>query len=804
MIPTSFNRNWGVRPRTSTFFGLGGTPFDIVTLPHDGLIGMERSASVSDGANSGFFPGVDLEYEKTFELTHDAALKRHVLEFEGVYRDARVYVNGALAAHRPYGYSRFFVPLDPFLRYGEPNLVRVEATSEQDSRWYAGAGIIRPVTLHTSSLLHVAVEGPRFSTPQIAEDLAAVQVDLQILNESPMRRTVRVLTELIDEETGEVVATGSAPLTVFPGASAQVTRRLFVREPRLWSPDTPHLYRGRIVLLDGDDIIDEASDTLGIRTLEVDPVHGMRINGVPIKLRGACVHHDNGPIGAATIGAADDRRIRLLREAGFNAIRSAHNPASTALLRACDKHGMLVMDETFDSWTSRKARFDYAQHFAEWWERDVESLVGRDFNRPSVAFYSIGNEIPEVGNALSADLGRDLANKIRQLDPTRFTVNAGQVILAISGVTDEAMADQNIGVNDILSSMDDALDSFWQSPVASRVMEESFSQVDIAGYNYGHARYKLDPTEFPDRIVVGSETSRRSIPENWATVVALPHIIGDFCWTGWDYIGEVGAGRVRSTGESGFAGFLGGFPYLTAETGDIDITGTRRPASFFRETVFDLRDTPYIAVQRPELHGVELAWNSFSWRGMEGTWTWPGSEGKPVTIEVYSSADEVELFVNGNSLGRAPVGRSHGFMAEFETTYEPGTITAVAFTSGSESGRSEWTTAGSVEALRLTAEDDRVRDSDDALAFVRIGLVDIGGRLNTAAIRAVTVVVDGPAVLQGLGSGDTHPDEQLSGPVRSTHGGELLAVVRPTGAGTITVTAKSDGLADATIQLVAE
>lgn len=802
MIPTSFNRNWGVRPRTSTFFGLGGTPFESVTLPHDALIGVERSAGTPEGANSGFFPSIDVEYEKAFDVPKDAAAMRHVLEFEGVYRDARVYVNGALAAHRPYGYSRFFVQLDPFLRYGESNLVRVEATSDQDSRWYTGAGIIRPVTLHTGGLLHVAVEGPRFSTPQIAADLAVVQIDAQLCNESPVRRTVRVLTEVIDNETGDIVASGTAPVTVFPGEAADIVRRLFVRGPRLWGPDTPNLYRGRIVLMDGEDAIDEVSDTFGIRKLELDPVHGLRINGLPIKLRGACVHHDNGPIGAATIDAADDRRIRLLREAGFNAIRSAHNPASTALLRACDRYGMIVMDETFDVWTSRKARFDYAQHFADWWERDVESIVKRGINRPSVAFYSIGNEIPEMGNSLSADLGRDIANKIKHLDPTRFTVNAGQVILAISGVTEEAMTDQNVGVNDILSSMDDALDKFWQSPVASRVMEESFSQVDVAGYNYGHARYQLDPTEFPDRIVVGSETSRRSIARNWSTVLASPHIIGDFCWTGWDYIGEVGAGRVRPAVEGGFVTFLGSFPYLTAETGDIDITGTRRPASFFRETVFGLRATPYIAVQRPELHGIELAWNSFSWRGMEGTWTWPGREGKPVTIEVYSAADEVELFRNGHSVGRAPAGASNGFMAEFETTYEPGTIVAVAFSGGRESGRSELTTAGPAQSLAVTAENGYIDHTDASLAFVRIRLVDFKGRLNTAEVRAVTVTVEGPGVLQGLGTGDTRPDEQLTGAVRSTHAGELLAVVRPTAVGTITVTATAEGVGDATIELI--
>ncbi|MCU1680519.1 MAG: glycoside hydrolase family 2 sugar binding protein [Amycolatopsis sp.] len=797
MIPTSFNHGWGVRPRGLTFFAMRGAPYEAVTLPHDALISSLRDAGAVDGANSGFFPTLDVEYEKTFEVEESAADQRHVVEFEGVYRDARVYVNGALAAHRPYGYSRFFVPIDRLLGYGTANTIRVEATSDEDSRWYTGAGIIRPVTLHRGGLLHLAPEGPRLSTPQVGDDLAVVEVQARIDNESPVRRTVRVRIEIFDEATGRIAAAASAPVTIFPGESADVTRRVFVRDPQLWSPDSPTLYRGRVSLVDDGKDIDDATDTFGIRRIELDPVHGLRINGTAVKLRGACVHHDNGPIGAATIGAADERRVRLLREAGFNAIRSAHNPAGTALLRACDKYGVLVMDEAFDVWTARKARFDYAQDFADWWERDVESMVRKDFNRPSVVLYSIGNEIPEVGSALGAQTGRDLVNTLKRLDPTRFTVSAGQVLLAVGDEAAEVMADQNVGVNDVLASMEDVLLKFWQSPVAARLMEEGYSQVDVAGYNYGDSRYALDPGEFPDRISVGSETSRRSIAENWATILGSPQVIGDFCWTGWDYLGEVGVGRVRPAEQAGIAGFLGPFPYLTAEVGDLDVTGVRRPSSYFRETVFGLRDVPYIAVQKPSLCGVELAVNSFAWRGMEGRWTWPGDEGHPVDIEVYSSADEVELLVNGHSVGKAAAGA--GYIAAFTATYEPGTVTAVAYNSGVESGRSELSTAGAVETLSLAPERDHLGLTDESLAFVRIALLDRDGRVNPSWTETVTVTVEGPGVLQGLGSSDPQPDEAITGPTRTTHAGELLAVVRPTGAGSIVIKAAAAGLPEASV-----
>ena len=289
MIPASFNHGWGVRPRGQTFFAMRGAPYEAVTLPHDALISSLRDAGAVDGANSGFFPALDVEYEKTFEVEESATDQRHVLEFEGVYRDARVYVNGAFAAHRPYGYSRFFVPTDRFLRYGTVNTIRVEATSDEDSRWYSGAGIIRPVTLHRGGLLHLAPEGPRFSTPQVGDDLAVVEVQARIDNESPVRRTVRVQIKIVDEATGRTVATASAPVTIFPGESAEVSRRVFVRDPELWSPDSPTLYRGRVTLVDDGKDIDEATDTFGIRRIELDPVHGLRINGTAVKLRGrAC------------------------------------------------------------------------------------------------------------------------------------------------------------------------------------------------------------------------------------------------------------------------------------------------------------------------------------------------------------------------------------------------------------------------------------------------------------------------------------------------------------------------------------
>jgi beta-galactosidase len=389
---------WSVRRRSTAFQELGDPTVDDwtdVLVPHDAQVGLERVPDLPRGETTAYYPGGAFEYRRTLQAGPELAGKVVQLEFDGVYRDAMVYVNGVLAGQHAYGYSRFVVRIDPYLRPDQDNEIRVACRTHQDSRWYTGAGIYRDVTLTVQEAVHLVHDGVRVTTPEVDADAALVEVAVSVANPAPQRVTPRVPTTL--RRAGDApVATGTSPITLLPGETGVVRHRLVVDEPELWDVDTPHLYSARVVL--GDDAIDERTVSFGVRSLSVDARRGLRINGRSVKLRGACIHGDNGPLGAVSLPRAEERRIQLLKAAGFNAIRSSHHPASAALLDACDRLGMLVMDETFDMWTSGKSDFDYAFEFPRWWEQDVEAMVARAFNHPSVIMYSIGNEIPELGD----------------------------------------------------------------------------------------------------------------------------------------------------------------------------------------------------------------------------------------------------------------------------------------------------------------------------------------------------------------------------------------------------------------------
>ncbi|SFR84512.1 Glycosyl hydrolases family 2, sugar binding domain [Agromyces sp. CF514] len=815
----AFNTGWSFRTKVTAFQELGGagaTGWTEVLLPHDALIGTERSADAPRGDTTAYFAGGSFEYRKTFTVPAEARGSRMLLEFDGVYRDAMVYVNGALAGQHAFGTSRFAVRIDPYVDFGAENEVRVECRTHLDSRWYAGAGIHRDVHLITKAPLHIAHDGVRVTTPDVDADRAIVEVAVTVENDGPVTATVRLSAAVVEEDIAEV-ASGSTPVTLLPGERQVARLRLPVPSPALWSVEDPSLYALRLQLTEvgradvADGPIDEERVSFGIRTLQLDPQKGLRINGREVKLRGACIHSDNGPLGAVSIARAEERRVQALKDAGFNAIRSAHNPASSALLAACDRLGMLVMDESFDMWTSGKSDFDTASDFSQWWERDLEALVAKDFNHPSVIMYSIGNEIPETGNRFGAAIGRRLAEKIRSLDDTRYITNGinGFVsmldtIIPMMQANRAAAADAGpAGVNGMMAGFGQMMSRIQASPQATERVEESFAVLDIAGMNYGDARYELDRELFPNRIIVGAETWPTDIDKNWALVTANSHVLGDFTWTGWDYLGETGIGVVKyaDDGARGQASFATGFPGLTAWCGDLDITGFRRPASYYREIVFGLRSEPYIAVQRPEHHGKDIAVATpWAWTDSIGSWSWAGFEGRPIHVEVYADADEVELRLDGAPLGRATVGESRKFRADFETVYRPGELVAVAYRDGVETGRTALAAASEAFDLRVLADRTSLRADGTDLAYLAIELTDEHGTVHATHDRTVTVTVVGPAVL-ALGSGAPITEEGFTAPQHRTFDGRALAIVRPTGAGEITVTVTADGCAPASVAL---
>ena len=806
MTRTSFNSGWSVSPKVSPFAkiqggGDGGVP---VTLPHDAIITLPRSEAAPSGGRTAYFPGGAFEYSKSFDVPEEWRGRRVSLEFQGVYRDAMVYVNGSFAAQRPNGYSPFRVALDPFLRYGEANALRVDARAHDDSRWYTGAGIHRDVTLIVSDLVHIDHAGARVTTPDVDGERAVVEIVAPVLNEGTETRTVRVRNDIVDAD-GVVVASESAPITLRAGGRGDSRQRVYVPAPRLWSVETPTLYTVRTTLEESGDTLDEISTSFGIRTIRIDPFHGLRINGESVKLRGACIHHDNGPLGAAAIARAEERRVEILKEAGFNAIRSSHNPLSSAMLDACDRLGMLVMDETFDMWTQGKSPFDYSLSFPEWWERDVEALVEKDFNHPSVIFYSIGNEIFETGDAIGAEWGRTLAEKVRALDPTRLVTNGinpfvsvlSDVVQMMRGGAAESAGAEG-GVNAVMN-MADVMSGITVSPLASERTEASFSVLDVAGMNYSDARYEHDRERFPNRVIVGSETYPPHIAPNWKLVLDNPHVLGDFTWTGWDYLGEVGIGRVQYADET--PAFEAPYPWLAAWVGDIDITGRRRPISYYREIVFGLRDEPYIAVVRPGNRDRTRVPGMWAWSDSIASWTWDVAEGTIVDLEVYADADEVELLVNGRAVARKAPGTSKPFLAEFEAPYERGVVEAVAYRDGLETGRWSLSSAGDLAALAAVPDRSELRSDDGDLAFVEIELHDADGRLVTSREVSLRATVEGPAVLQALASARPDTEEPFHSPEVTTFDGRALAILRPTGAGAITLTLEAEGLSSASVPL---
>ncbi|MBY4039162.1 glycoside hydrolase family 2 protein [Rhodococcus fascians] len=809
MATSSFNKNWSVRQKVSPFAQLGGESASSkpVTLPHDAIFDLQRSVDASSAGRTAYYPSGAFEYTKSFDVPDDYRHKRVSLEFQGVYRDAVVYVNGTFAAQWPYGYSTFVVALDPYLRYGQANEIRVDARTHDDSRWYTGGGIYRDTRLIVTDFVHIATGEVRITTPDVDPERAVVEVETRVVNESPHTVTTVVRTN-VQGPDGVVAAADNAPVTVRAGTTVVCRQRIYIREPDLWSVESPAMYSVDSSLGGTLDGVDHERTFFGIRTLQLDPYRGLRINGEEVKLRGACIHHDNGLLGAATIRRADERRIELLKAAGFNAVRSAHNPISQVMLDACDRLGMLVMDETFDVWTQGKSSFDYSLSFPEWWERDIESMVTKNFNHPSVIFYSIGNENFEVGDPLGSEWGRRVAEKVRSLDSTRFVTNGVNGFVAVIDDVLAGMRARGVeavgadsGVNGVMASAADMMNEVSASELVTQRTAESFSILDVAGLNYGDARFELDRELFPNRVMLGSETFPPRIAGYWRLVEENPHVIGDFTWTGWDYLGEVGAGRTQFLDEP--ITFEAAFPWITAWVGDLDITGHRRPISYYRETVFGLRHEPYIAVIRPQNVGRPVAASNWAWSDSLSSWNWNVPVGTPTRVEVYSDAEEVELRVNGVSVGRKPAGRSEKYLSEFDVTYEPGEVVALAYEGGLETARTVLSTASSELVLVASADRSRIEANDADLSYVGIEFRDENGIVDTSTERLVSVTVDGAGSLCALGSGRPDNAERYDARQHTTFEGRLLAIVRPTTVGEITVSISSEGFEPITLMLEA-
>ncbi|WP_431074255.1 glycoside hydrolase family 2 TIM barrel-domain containing protein [Microbacterium phyllosphaerae] len=802
----AYSRPWEYRELT------GGSPGDPrpVAVPHDAVLATARVADSRQMA-SGYFPGVKGEYRTRIFAPVDWHDRHVVLEFEAVHRSAAVFLNGDLAARQPSGTTALLVELDTFLRYGADNEIVVEFRADRDARWYTGGGIIRPVHLAVGPRVHIPLDGVVVTTPEHDVESSLVQIITTVHNRETVP-VVRWLETSMLSPAGDVVGVDRTRVSVPAGGEAEVSQRILVEAPRRWSVDTPDLYRATSLLTtgDGDEGQTDRSDvTFGIRSLHLDARRGLRVNGQPVKLRGACVHADNGVIGGAAFDAAEVRRVAILQAAGFNAIRSAHQPMSRAMLDACDRLGMLVMDELTDVWTVAKSPEDGSDVFLERWRSDLEAMVRKDRNHPSVIVYSIGNEIPEAATRSGSALTRAMAAATRTLDPTRY------VTAAVNGalfVMDEAVdidpellggasLEPVTEINARSLSLAERMSSLAVTDAVAELTEEAYGALDIAGMNYQDARYEIDHERYPHRVIVGSETFPTRIDRLWGLVLANPHVIGDFTWTGWDYLGEPGLGRMHYRDDQPGGGALGAYPFLLSSAGDIDITGERRPASYYREVVYGLRPEPFIAVRRPRTRGREMKPAPWSWTDSIPSWTWPDAGADPLEVEVYSDADEVELFLAGSSLGRQPAGVEHGFRALFAVPYVPGALEAVAVRDGIPAERTALQAAGTDRRLALSAELSDPDAAGHCLAFVVVELVDDLGVRATDGDVEIEIDVDGAGALQGFGSARPETEESFADSRHRLYDGRALAVVRSSGASGVVLTASAPGLPSVSLEV---
>ena len=809
MKKISFNDHWTYKKVGENFEPKA------VTLPHDAMLFEKRDRKAATAGACGYFPGGTYEYSKRFTLTEAERGRTHILEFEAVYKNAKVLINGCLAAERPYGYSNFYVPMDEYLRFGAENEITVIADNSAvpNSRWYSGSGIYRGLSLYCGDSSHILPDGLLIST----RDNDTVNLKVCACGGDEIRVKIYDGNSVVAEGAADVVAEAVTPLTAESTAASAAQLSLKVTAPRLWDAEHPELYRCCVQLLQDGKIVDEAEDLFGFRTLTWN-VKGFFVNGKPTLLRGACIHHDNGILGACSFSAAEERRVRLLKEAGFNAIRSAHNPASKALLEACDRLGMYVMDEFCDNWLVHKNPYDYAdQEFRAWWERDLTAMVMKNYNHPCVVMNSIGNEISELAIPEGQEMCRKLAVLARALDPDKaVTLGVNLMLCSMAAKGGGIYGDKKNGkenkngsqtmdnlptsafFNLLMNHLGGIIEKSAAKPAADKATEVAFSYLDIGGYNYAASRYEMDGRLHPDRVIVGSETLPKNLYHNWQLVRKLPYVIGDFMWTGWDYLGESGIGTVRyksfkKPGEDA--------PIISGGCGVIDICGKLRPEVQWNRLVWGLDNRPVIGVE-PLTHAGETGSVSM-WRCTDAvaSWSWKGCEGKKTKVTVYASGATAELIVNGKSYGRK---KTKEFKAVFpKVTYQPGTITAISYDeAGEEIARETMRTAEGATELCLCADKTLLCADGQDRCYLSIDLTGREGITKSSEDVPVTVTVSGAGSLLALGSAKPNMGECFTEKTHTTYYGKALAVIRAgDSAGKIQVRVSAPDLAEQCVEL---
>ena len=697
-------------------------------------------------------------YRKTF--TQDKADKNKELSiyFDGVYMEADVWINGHHLGSHKHGYTPFYFSLNGFLnKPGEVNTIAVLVRNiGQNSRWYSGSGIYRHVWMRVTEQVNIPVWGVFVTTPEVSQEKSKIMADISLANNGEAAVEFIIKSTIVSPE-GQAVSTSEKKIKLESGQKSKAEELFDITGPELWSVETPSLYILKTELIADGKILDYEETTFGIRSIAFTPEKGFLLNGKHVILKGACIHHDNGPLGSVAFDRADQRRIEILKAAGFNAIRTSHNPPSEGFLNACDRSGILVLDEAFDMWQKPKRPDDYHLFFNDWHEKDLRSMILRDRNHPSVILWSIGNEISERADSSGLRIAKELIGIIKSIDTSRPITHA--------------------------------ICEFWETK--GRKWEDSapaFALLDVCGYNYVFGEYEKDHARYPERVIAGTESFAMSIYENWKMATEKSYVAGDFVWTGMDYLGEAGIGQVMTDSTTMC------WPWMNANCGDIDLIGYKKPQAFYRDVVWDRSKIEMAAEEIPPA-GKEWLIRAWGWRREYPGWNWPGNEGKKMNVYVYAKCDEVKLELNGKMIETRKSKPDSKFTFMFSVPYEPGELKATAISLGKVYAEKSLKTTGPVEKVKITPDRSLISSNRNDLAYLTIELTDSSGSRVTDAGLKVKFVVEGEAELAAVDNANPRDPKSFQADSCNVFNGRCMVILRPTGKrGKVTLTAFCENL----------
>lgn len=753
-------------PSTAMAPAFDDSTWRIVDVPHDWSIEGPFSAELASG--TGYAPGGIGWYRKHFKLDESQCGKTVTVEFDGIYDNSEVWINGAFVGGRPYGYSSFRCDLTPYLKYGSDDnvvAVRVDHSRFADSRYYTGSGIYRHVHLCLADELHVAPDGIYVTTSKVEKDSATITIETTIENDSGEKKAVSVDFEILSPDGKSVGKTFTSKKVA--GTNAVITRKIMVQQPQLWSPGSPSLYTLKTRITSGDAVADEVVTTFGIRSAVFNSKEGFLLNGVPTKLKGVCIHHDAGCLGAAVPDKVLERRLRLLKEIGVNAIRTSHNPPAPELLDLCDRLGFLVMDEAFDEFTPSKkkwvtgvnngtpSRFGYAEFFRQWAVIDLRDMVRRDRNHPCIVMWSIGNEIdfandPFTDPVLERDYkpGNPPASDLVQLaKPLITTVKAEDRTRPVTAALANIKMSESVGLPELF---------------------------DVVGYNYQESRYADDHKKFPNRVIFGSETFHTYAA--WTAVRDNEFVAGQFLWTGIDYLGEAGE-----------------WPNRASRAGLLDMCGFKKPMGWFRQSLWSDKPMVYLCAGDA---------NQSEWRGFRAAeqWNWPSNSS--ITVNCFANCPQVTLRLNDKIIGTQTSSQTTNGVLRWTIPFEPGVLKAIGVSNGQPIAEYTLTTAGPADHVELLADTTNLCADGKDVCHLEIRIVDAKGIRVPDTSSKITVRIDGAAKLLGVEDGDVNNSEPYQGPTHKVFHGRALAILRSTrDAGAVSISVTAEGIQPATLAL---